>query len=85
LASTIVIIGSSTILKFYSYVYSGMMKRNFLSYIFIFAVFYGINVALIWFFVEVLGFFASVSSGFIAVALFILRFFAYDKLKLLKS
>lgn len=85
LISIILIIGSTTILKFYSYVYSGMMEKKIFGYMLVFGVFYGVNVALVWFFVEVLEFLASVSSGFLAVAFFILRFFAYDKFKLLKS
>ncbi len=85
LVSSILIIGSSTIFKFYIYVYSGMMKKNFLGYIIVLGAFYGTNVVLVWFFVEVLGFWASFSSIFLAIVFFILRFLAYDKLNLLKS
>lgn len=85
LISSILIIGPKTILKFYAYVYSGMMNNNLFGYIFIFAVFFILNVALILFFVDVLGFYASVTSVFLNIILFFLRFYIYDKFKLLKN
>lgn len=82
--STILIIGSSTIFKFYSYVYSGMMEKNFFQYISILAFFSILTVIMILVLVEILGFRAAYSSLFTAILLFVMRFFAYDKFNLLK-
>ena len=85
LISTILIVGSSTIFKFYFYVYSNMMKNNFLGYMFVLIIFYFINVAGIWFLVEVLGFLASFSSILLAILLFHMRFLAFGKFNLLRE
>ncbi len=85
LISTALIIGSSTMLKFYLYVYSGMMENNLFRYALILVLFYSTQVILVWLLVETLGFFASISSGLATIVLFIIRFFAFDKFKLLKK
>ena len=84
LVYAIVIVGILTVLKFYSYVLSGMMKHNFFGYIFVLIIFYIFNVLLIWLLVSI-GFSAAFSSAFLSITFFILRFLTYDELKLLKN
>ena len=79
------IVGLSTFFKFYYYVNSGMMKKKFFEYLLVLVMFYASNVVLLLFFVEVLGILASVSSVFLAIAFFVLRFLAYDRLKILNN
>ena len=85
LIHSIWILGSSTLLKFYYYVNSEMMKKKFFEYLLVLVMFYAANVVLLLFFVEVLGILASVSSAFLAIAFFVLRFLAYDRLKILNN
>ena len=82
---TIIITGSSTVFKFYAYVVSKMMKKDVMGYLIVLGIFYVVNVALMWILVEIFGVLASVSSGILAVVLFVLRYAAYDKLKMLRN
>lgn len=81
---SVVIYGASTILKFYTYVLSGMMKHNILGYIFVLVLFYLMSVGSLLLLVRV-GFSAGLSSAFISMSFFLLRFLAYDKLKMLRN
>ena len=85
LAYSTVIIGILTILKFYSYVIAGMMKNIIFRYMLVLGIFYAINVVFVWLLVEMVGISAALSSVFLGVAFFILRFLTYDKMKLLKN
>ena len=84
LTYSIMIIGALTMLKFCSYVIAGMMKNRIFRYMFVLGVFYILNVVFIWLLIELIGLSAALSSAFLAVAFFILRFLTYDKVKLLK-
>jgi len=84
LAYSMMILGALTIMKFYSYVITGMMEHGILRYMLVLGVFYVLNVAFLWMLVEIIGLSAAISSAFLAAAFFILRFLMYDKVKLLK-
>ena len=69
--------------KFYSYVLIKMMKSKFITYTLITVAFGIINVAAMWLMVDKLHFTVIVSSTAIVIALFLIRFIAFDKLGLL--
>ena len=79
-----IVIGISTLFKFYSYVISGMMKHMIIRYFIVLVIFYILNVSVVWAVIKI-GFSAVVSSVFAAIILFVLRFFTYDKFKMLKN
>lgn len=82
-AYTSIIVGALTILKFYSYVFIDMMKNRIARYMLVLGVFYVLDVFFIWMLVKI-GFSAALSSAILSMILFVLRFLAYDKFKLLK-
>ncbi|MEK6983799.1 MAG: hypothetical protein AABX33_04455 [Nanoarchaeota archaeon] len=81
---SIIIIGALTMLKFYSYVMSGMMKNRIFSYMLVLGIFYVLNVVFVWLLVEVIGLSAAFGSAFLTAAFFVFRFFIYDRLHLLR-
>ncbi len=84
LITTVIVIGLSTLFKFYSYVLSGMMKHMIIRYVFVLAIFYILNVSVVWTLINI-GFSAAISSALAAIALFLLRFLIYDKFQMLKN
>ena len=82
-AYTSIIVGALTILKFYSYVFVGMMKNKIARYMLVLGVFYVLDVSFIWLLVKI-GFSAAFSSAILSMVLFVIRFLTYDKVKLLK-
>ena len=72
------------IAKFYAYRIIGLIHRNFLKYSSTSIGFSIANIILIWLFVDIFHIPPVISSMIIVYGLFILRFFAFDKVGLMK-
>lgn len=80
-----VVVGGLFIAKFYTYIIINLIHKQFLKYLSAFAAFGIANILFMWLFVDILNIPTLISSTTIVFGLFILRFFAFDKIGLMKN
>ena len=85
LLTTILVAFTVYITKFYTYVYVKLIKNKFLHYNTVNLTLLILNIFLIWFLVDFLGFLASISSAIVAALFFVLRFVVLSKTKLIEN
>ncbi len=83
MGASIVAIGLFLI-KFYAYLLVGLIKKQFLKYLFTTGGLAITNIILMWLFVETFHIPTIISSTVIIYSLFILRFIVFDKIGLIK-
>jgi hypothetical protein len=67
--------------KYYTYLWTKFIQRNITGYLIISASSIILNVFFIWFFVDIIGLSALISSSFVVTSLFIVRYFMLRYLK----
>ncbi|MBD3310702.1 hypothetical protein GF351_05795 [Candidatus Woesearchaeota archaeon] len=70
--------------KYYAYVLLGLIYKKFARYLAVGIIFPVANVFLMWFFVDMIGISTALGAAISVYLLFLLRFFAYDLVKLMK-